>query len=403
VSYAVHFEMEKSSYFAGEPIFCNFVIRNTGSRAFAFRYRSPSRVLVRDDEQEPSFQVTGPGGRRLLDPAPRPCGGTQGTVVYGSVMLPPGQTESERWLLNQWARFPGPGHFAVRAERRLALLEIDSKTGKFSEKPAAFALALDDISFGIKPSTPAQLAAAFQPYLAQISDAKNHNPAEGVLVVTTLPQPFFFRQLVDMAKPLKPDRWDRREALAGLARLGTPAAWRTILEVARGGESPAASARPESTDQAEDAVRSYAVLLLAEKADPAFLSTLLEMLHTSPEPLRGEVLRALGFFSDARAYQTLFDNLHSAAVADRMNSILGLKNLGTKEVIPALLAMLNDPEPQVRQVADFALEGLTGHMAGPSAKPSPEEPTRLADAWHAWWREHGGGFSPPPPASCHDW
>jgi len=403
LNYTAHFEMEKSSYLLGEPIFCTFVIRNTGSRVFAFRYRSPSRVLVRDYEQEPSFLVTGPDGRRLVDPAPRPCGGTQGTVVYGSVTLPPGQTESERWLLNQWARFTGPGRFEVRAERRLALLEPDPKTGKFSEKPAAFALAIEEMSFEVQPSTPALLAAAFQPYLAQVSDTKNHNPAEGVLVVTTLPQPFFFRQLVDMAKPVKPDRWDRREALAGLARLGTPAAWGAILKLASGAKSSAGPARTESTDQAEEPVRSYAVLLLAEKADPAFLSTLIEMLRTSPEPLRGEVLRALGFFSDARAYQTLFDNLHSAPIADRMNSILGLKNLGTREVVPALLAMLNDPEPQVRQVADFALEGVTGHKAGLSAEPSPAESARLADAWHAWWREHGGSFSPPHPAACHDW
>jgi HEAT repeat protein len=395
--------MEKSSYLLGEPIFCTFVIRNTGSRVFAFRYRSPSRVLIRDYEQEPSFQVTGRGGRKLPDPAPRPCGGTQGTVVYGSVTLPPGQTESERWLLNEWARFTGPGRFQVRAERRLALLEIDPKSGKFSEKPAAFALALEEISFELQPSTPAQVAAAFQPYLAQINNTKDRDPAEAVLVVTTLPQSFFFQQLVDMANPVKPDRWDRRDALAGLARLGTPEAWRAILKLASGDEPPAPSARTESKDQAEDPVRSYAVLLLAEKADPAFLSTLIEMLRTSAEPLRGEVLRALGFFSDARAYQTLFANLHSAATADRMNSILGLKNLGTKEVIPALLAMLNDPEPQVRQVADFALGGVTGHKTGLSTEPSRAGSARLADAWHAWWREHGGSFSPPHPAACHEW
>ena len=102
------------------------------------------------------------------------------------------------------------------------------------------------------------------------------------------------------------------------------------------------------------------MLLLAEKADPAFIPAFLEMLGKSPEPMRGDILRALGFFHDARAYQALFDNLHSAQVTDRMNAILGLKTLGGKEVIPALLAALNDPEAQVRQVANFALEGLDG-------------------------------------------
>jgi HEAT repeat protein len=403
LNYVVRFEMEKARYLLGEPIFCEFVIRNTGSQPFAFRYRSPSRVLARDNEQEPHFAVTDSGGRQSLDPAPRPCGGAQGTVVYGSVTLPPGQTHTERWLLNQWARFTMPGRFQVRAERRLALLAPDPQTGKFAEKPAAFALALDELSFEVESSTAAQLEAAFQPYLAAVRNKKDPDPAEAVLVVTTLPQPFFLDQLVAMASSPKPDRWDRRNALDGLARLGTPAAWEAILKVASGAEPSARSGRKDSAGEVEGPVRSYALLLLAEKAEPAFLPTLIEMLAKNPEPVRGDVLRALGFFPDTRAYQILFRNLHSAQVTDRMNAILGLKNSGTKEVIPALLAMLSDPEPAVRQVANFALGGVTGHKIALSGKPSREESARVADLWHAWWREHSGSFSPPPPPTCHEW
>jgi HEAT repeat protein len=119
--------------------------------------------------------------------------------------------------------------------------------------------------------------------------------------------------------------------------------------------------------------------------------------------MRGDILHALGFFHDARAYQALYVNLHSTLVTDRMNSILGLKNSGGKEVIPALLAALNDPEGQVRQVANFALEGVTGHKVAVSADPSREGSERVANDWHAWWREHAGSFSSPGPVSCHDW
>jgi HEAT repeat protein len=86
-----------------------------------------------------------------------------------------------------------------------------------------------------------------------------------------------------------------------------------------------------------------------------------------------------------------------------MNSILGLENLGSKEVVPALIAMLNDPEAQVRQVANFALEGVTGHKTPLSAKPTREESARVAGLWHAWWREQGGSFSPHQRAACHEW
>src|ERR1035441_9894257 len=60
VDYSVHFEMEKPQYLLGEPIFCRFVIRNTGTRVFAFRYRTPTRGLGTDDDQEPRFRVTDP-------------------------------------------------------------------------------------------------------------------------------------------------------------------------------------------------------------------------------------------------------------------------------------------------------------------------------------------------------
>jgi hypothetical protein len=403
VDYSVHFEMEKPKYLLGEPIFCRFVIRNTGSRIFAFRYRTPTRGLASDYDQEPRFRVTDARGPQLPDPGPRPCGSPQGTAVYGYVTLPPGQVHSERWLLNQWARFSAPGHYHVRAERRLALLPPDPQAGKFSEKPAAFALAMDELSVLVVRSTRAEVEAAIRPYLAAVDDPKNPNPAEAVVVLTSIPQPFFLDHLVAMANAGKPERWDRRDALDGLARLDTPASWKAILKLFRGPDADAGAGSKNGAGGVEDPLRSYALLLLAEKGDPSFIPTFVEMLAKSAEPMRGDILRALGFFHDARAYQPLFDNLHSAQVTDRMNALLGLKNLGTKEVIPALLAALNDPEAPVRQVANFALEGLTGYKVDVSPNPSREESQRVASKWHAWWREHAGSFSPPRPAACHDW
>jgi hypothetical protein len=403
VDYSVHFEMEKSSYLEGEPIFCRFVIRNTGNKVFAFRYRTPTRSLAVDYEQEPRFLVTDPGGRQLPDPGPRPCGNPQGTAVYGYVTLPAGQVHTERWLLNEWAQFPAPGRYQVRAERRLALLQPDLQAGKFAEKPAAFALAIDELSVPIVRSTREQIQAAFHPYLAAVENPKDPNPAEAVVVLTSMPQPFFLDQLVVMLNAGKPDRWDRRDVLNGLARLDTPASWRAILKLFRGGDTATSVTGKDGTGQAEDPLRSYALLLLAEKADPAFIPTLLEMLAKSAEPIRGDILRALGFFRDTRAYQPLFDNLHSAQVTDRMDAILGLKNSGAKEVIPALLAALDDPEAPVRQVANFALEGLTGHKVATPANPSRQDSPRLTSDWHAWWRENAATFSPSGPTPCHDW
>ncbi len=400
VDYSVHFELEKPAYLLGEPIFCRFVIRNTGVAVFNFRYRAPSRILATDNTQEPRFTVTNLAGRRLRDPGPRPCGNPQGTAVYGYVTLPPGKVHTERWLLNEWAQFSAPGSYRLRAERRLALLPIDPQTGNPLEKPVAFAQAIDDLVVQIERSTPAQVEASFQPYLDSIRNPKESDPAEAVTVVTSMPQTFFLDQLIAMLNSGKPERWDRHDVVNGLARLNTLASWRAILRLFRYGETTPGPAVDRET---EDALRSYALLVLAERGDSAFLPVILQVLPGSTEPLRGDILRALGFFHDPRAFQPIYDNLHSSRMTDRMDAILGLKNQGSKDVIPALLAALNDPDPPVEQVANFALQGLTGYKPAASANPSPEESKRIAAEWQAWWHRNADTFSPPKPVACHDW
>jgi HEAT repeat protein len=222
---------------------------------------------------------------------------------------------------------------------------------------------------------------------------------EAVLAVTTLPQPFLLPKLQAMANAKAHEqRWDRRQALEGLARLDTPAAWDSITSIAQGGRR---SVTPRAAP--DDSLRAYAVLLLGEKVDATFLPTLLEMVSSAPPELRGSVLRALGFFHDPRANQVLFARLHSARPDDRVNAILGLKNLEAKDAIPALMAMLNDPEAQVRQVAHFALQSLTGLKFELSPQATRAESARVAERWHAWWREQEATFVPVRQPPCHDW
>jgi len=398
VSYVARFALEKQAFLLGEPIFCRFTILNTGTRTFAFSYRTPTRVLNPELETEPRFSVTDETGGGVSDPAPRPCGGARGSAVYGSVTLPPGQEHSERWLLNQWARFVRAGRYRVRAERRLPLSAAKSAPPESSQPPLAYALAINELSFEVMPATEQDLQAAFQSYVKVLEDRAARNPAEAVLVVTTLPQPFLLEKLVAMATaPARESRWDRQQALEGLARLGTRAAWEAILRIARGEPGQRVGASENN------ALRAYAILLLGQKSDVAFLPALLELASTAPNELRGDVLRALGSFNDLRANQILFERLHSSATNDRVNAILGLKNLESKNAIPALLAMLNDPDAQVRQVAHFALQSLTGQKFKLSRSASRSESARMAARWHAWWREHGATFVIVRQPPCQDW
>jgi hypothetical protein len=390
-NYVARFKMEKSSYILGEPIFCAFTIRNTGTQTLLFSYRFPSRAANRDLPQEPRFSIREAIGRAPSDPAPHPCGGAKGSVVYGTVTLPPGRVHTERWLLNQWARLTRPGKYRVHAERRLPLKIVDSTTNAVSPQPVAYALALDNLTIEITPSTPAQRRAALEPYAKLLTAPDSRGFAEAFLVATTLPQSFFMDRLALLAAaPEKEHRWHRDEALEGLARLGTRPAWDDILAIAR-------------NDKLDDAQRAYAILLLGERADPKMLPAMIRMLSSVPASLRDDVLRALGFFRNPRATQVLFDHLHSSSASDRVNAILGLRNLETKDAVPALLAMLDDPDDQVRQVANFALQGLTGEKFKPPAASSGKEVAALARQWHDWWLKHEASFEPVRQPACHDW
>jgi PBS lyase HEAT-like repeat-containing protein len=403
VNYVARFTLEKEAFLLGEPIFCDFTLQNIGRRTVAFSYRLPDRVPNRDLEQEPHFVLSDEKGEPLADPAPKPCGGAKGSVVYGSATLPPGQTHSERWLLNQWARIATPGHYRVRARRRLPLFVLEAPTRGASERPAAYAMAINDLAFEVLPSTEAQLEAIFQPYLKSLDDAPGSSPdfIAAALVVTVLPQPFLLGKLESMAcLPSQEKNWDRRQALEGLARLGTPPAWEVIAAMARG---KGFADRPGRAGATDEPLRAYAILLLGEKADIAHLPTLLDLASTAPDELRGDVLRVLGSFHDTRSNQVLFERLHSASASDRVNAILGLKNLESRDAVPALMAMLNDHEAKVRQVADFALESLTGIKLKLSPNASRAEAARVATRWHAWWSAHGGNFAPIRQAACHDW
>lgn len=402
INFEARFTFEKQKFLLGEPIFCDFVIRNTGTQIFYFRYRSPDRILNRDLENEPHFAVTGKDGRRVLDAAPQRCGGAKGSAVYGSVMLPPGQTHTERWLLNQWARIRRPGRYAVRADRRIAL--FTSEPGATGATPiAAYASALNELPFEVVGASEHELRAALETYIKKLDVPPPADVAEPVMVATTLPQPFFIDKLDLLARaPASEHRWDPSQAVEGLARLDTPAAWRALVEIALGGNSPGPKQGPVRPS-ADESTRAYAILLLAEKGNPAFLPTIMEITSSASPDLRQDALRSLGFFHSPRAAEVLFQKLRSPNSTDRVNAVLGLKNLGGKNSIPPILDMLNDQDDEVRQVANFALQGLTGQHFKPPASSQSAESDATAKQWHDWWLAHAATFNPTPQPPCHDW
>jgi HEAT repeat protein len=79
--------------------------------------------------------------------------------------------------------------------------------------------------------------------------------------------------------------------------------------------------------------------------------------------------------------------------AVRLRVALALADLGEKDALPVLIALLKElPAAQVWQVEEF-LRPLAGENA-PKAAGGGDEPsrTKYQEAWQAWWRGHGAGL-----------
>jgi hypothetical protein len=260
------------------------------------------------------------------------------------------------------------------------------------------------LQFEVVSSSKSELRAILEPYIKSLDTPAPADIAEPVRVATTLPQPFFIDKLELLARaPASERRWDPNQGLEGLARLDTPAAWRVLVEIARDGNVPGMKAASSGRPPADEPNRAQAILLLAEKGNASFLPAILDIIGLASADLRQDALRSLGFFHSPHAADVLFQKLRSPNSTDRVNAVLGLKNLGGKNSIPPILDMLKDPDDEVRQVANFALQGLTGERFKPPANHGLAESDEIAKQWHDWWLANASTFYPPPQPACHDW
>jgi HEAT repeat protein len=99
--------------------------------------------------------------------------------------------------------------------------------------------------------------------------------------------------------------------------------------------------------------------------DPAVVDVLLDNMRNDPVPL----------FRDKAACALAYDQVHLSA-AQKLRLFEGL------------VGALEDPKPQVRQVAIQALSILTRQTKGFQASGTPEARTAAVEAWTRWLAEY---------------
>ena len=108
--------------------------------------------------------------------------------------------------------------------------------------------------------------------------------------------------------------------------------------------------RPLMVAEALDGLRHHGDQTALQHAVPL-------VSHTSP-PVVSAVLRYLSAFDRDRAVPLLLQGLQHPDVLVRENACDELGDLEVLEAIPALLPLLDDPHPHVRQAAQTSIEDL---------------------------------------------
>lgn len=79
--------------------------------------------------------------------------------------------------------------------------------------------------------------------------------------------------------------------------------------------------------------------------------------------------------------------MHPAAVG-RAREVAVAEGKPQSQVVPALIARLEDPDPVVQLTANEELKRVTGQDFGFAAWLDADERKAAAERWRAWWSQH---------------
>jgi len=174
-------------------------------------------------------------------------------------------------------------------------------------------------------------------------------------------QPLFLQCLQD------PVTEEKLHAARGLAQIGDPATVGRVLDQMESEETwVAARLADELVEYGTAAVPGLVNYLLLSEHDP----------QRNPELLR-QIIRVVGLIGDLRSGPALVSMLESPEPLVRVGAASALSEAGTPEAVPALIAALEDPDWRVRARSADALGTFSDERA--------IEPLGRALRDQAWW------------------
>jgi hypothetical protein len=362
-----HFHAAAEQHLVGAPVFLIFEVTNTGARSLVIQEANPltpcAGYLFRID------------GENRADGT---CDGLAGySCVVGSIELAPGKTTSQKVLLNHYYEISHSGRYHVHAMRRMRWWLAGQD--KFNQ-PQQQQVFEDEIELDLKAASPAELRAAFDPYMKALASKDEDTHAQALQTLMLLAPAFLETTFIKML-----DSEDWGQALVGLRHLNSVPARDALSKIAEFG----VTVKPDADDlerMERSSEQGLAIKYLAEMGDPTYFPLVLNATQQAPLETQTRIYGtwAVGQLGGEDALPFLLSESHASTKGQRIQGAVAIGFTASRKAVPILIELLQSPEEDIRQVAENGLEMLT-HRAATEGDISSVEPKSLYRTWRNWW------------------
>jgi hypothetical protein len=360
------FSLSKAAYLAGEPVFLSFTVKNAGDQ--------PIEILTADPMTFCSgyrLEVAGAQDRWMSS-----CSGGApgGSCASSGVVLTPGESRTDRILMNARFDLKRPGTYSLRVTHRLeygptgassSALLPGSSTQDFQSQQQIL----------IQPARVDELQAEFAQYARDLDSADFQARLEAAKVIAYLAPQFMEPAILKILHTQGLQNY----GVEGLRNLGTPSAHQALTKFVE--DSPPT-----------DVMGPYqhALLFLGETGSKGDIPLLIKVAHANaPDSLsRMLAIHSAGMAGGAAAVPALTAELDDPSINTRQAAVRALYLTGSRVAVPVLIGLLQSPEWRVSGTAEYGLEVLT-HRSGATTDSMKPPPPGTQAKWTRWWREYG--------------
>ncbi len=356
-----HFSVEKQQYEAGEPIFLVFQLTNNGRESVQF---------VRGDRYSicGGYQIAVSTGPPLAHSS---CDrGFAGSCVAGTQILAPGETRSEKVLLNFEHDMSKPATYDVHAVYSIG----------YGPATEGLSLPVGGRQFNAEANFQIQvvegsledLAPEFQPYIADLAAKDEEGRREAARVIGSLAPPFLEDTIISMAKSPTTLPF----GLMGLSRLNTPRSRETLAGVIQ-------------NTAGYSYWKEMAIKYLSEMGDKKYFPLLEDVAKKQqPNQARDYVLAAAQLGGeDALPY--VLSLLGSPDPFSRAAGIMALPRTGSRSAVPLLIDALRNQNTDLGRLASTGLMELTHRSPFGGGQLVSLTPSNDYAKWLRWWMLNG--------------